>query len=97
VSGRTVARLLAQLRAFGYIATRQTIGAHGETTGLRVALLDPLLPYWEDDRLSSKQGGVTELADLQGSNTNQESERLAAMYPVLAYPRYRGPGGGERR
>ena len=27
VSERTVARLLAQLRAYGYIATRQTIGA----------------------------------------------------------------------
>src|SRR3954449_5098133 len=50
VSERTVARLLAQLRCCGYIATRQTIGAHGETTGLRVALLDPLLPYWETDQ-----------------------------------------------
>src|SRR4051812_25639449 len=47
VSERTVARLLAQLRALGYIATRQTMGTRGETTGLRVALLDPLLPFWE--------------------------------------------------
>ena len=46
VSERTVARLLAQLRAHGYIATRWTIGAYGETTGLRVELLDALLPYW---------------------------------------------------
>src|SRR3954465_590698 len=46
VSERTVARLLAQLRSLGYISTRQTMGAHGETTGLRVTLLDPLLPFW---------------------------------------------------
>jgi hypothetical protein len=89
VSGRTVARLLAQLRAFGYIATRQTIGEYGETTGLRVALLDPLLPYWEADQPSSEQG-VTELAGQQGSFNNQESKRLAGRCPVLAYPRYRG-------
>jgi hypothetical protein len=88
VSGRTVARLLAQLRAFGYIATRQTIGEYGETTGLRVALLDPLLPYWEADQPSSEQG-VTELAGQQGSFNNQESKRLAGRCPVPAYPRYR--------
>src|SRR5215208_6190299 len=83
VSERTVARLLAQLRALGYIVTRQTIGAYGETTGLRVALLDPLLPYWE---------GVTEPSPLQGSLNNQESKRLAGGCPVLvAYPRYRQP------
>src|SRR5215217_381396 len=89
VSGRTVARLLAQLRAFGYIATRQTVGTHGETTGLRVALLDPLLPYWEADQPSTEQG-VTELAGLQGFLNKEESRRLAGRFPVLAYPRYRG-------
>src|SRR5215217_3257733 len=90
VSGRTVARLLAQLRAFGYIGTRQTIGVRGETTGLRVALLDPLLPYWEADQPSTEQG-VTELAGLQGSFHNQDLKRLTARFPVLAYPRYRKP------
>jgi hypothetical protein len=89
VSGRTVARLLAQLRAFGYIATRQTIGVRGETTGLRVALLDPLLPYWEADQPPAERG-VTELAGLQGSLNKEESRRLAGRFPVLAYPRYRG-------
>src|SRR5215208_1695266 len=88
VSGRTVARLLAQLRACGYIATRQTIGVRGETTGLRVALLDPLLPYWEADQPSSEQG-VTELAGQQEVFNKEESRRLAGGYPVLAYPRYR--------
>src|SRR3954449_5453354 len=67
VSERTVARLLAQLRAFGYVATRQTIGVLGETTGLRVTLLDPLLPYWEGGQPPAEQEGVTELAGLQGS------------------------------
>src|SRR3954447_24668042 len=62
VSERTVARLLAQLRSLGYIATRQTIGAYGETTGLRVALLDPLLPYWEGEPPSTDRQGVTELS-----------------------------------
>ena len=57
VSERTVARLLAQLRGLGYIATRQTIGTYGETTGLRVALLDPLLPYWETDQPAAEQRG----------------------------------------
>src|SRR3954449_3149350 len=56
LSERTVARLLAQLRALGYVATRQTIGAYGETTGLRVELLDPLLPYWETDQPPAEQG-----------------------------------------
>ena len=65
MSERTVARLLAQLRASGYVATRHTIGARGETTGLRVELLDPLLPYWETDQSPAEQG-VTNLADLQG-------------------------------
>jgi hypothetical protein len=88
VSGRTVARLLAQLRACGYIATRQTIGAHGETTGLRVALLDPLLPYWEADQPPAGQG-VTELAGQQGVFNKEESKKLASRCPVLAYPRYR--------
>src|SRR3954469_21725419 len=84
VSERTVARLLAQLRALGYVATRQTIGALGETTGLRVALLDPLLPYWE---------GVTEPSRLQGSPSNQDLRELAGGFPLLAYPRYRKPRG----
>src|SRR5215213_4513049 len=86
VSGRTVARLLAQLRAFGYIATRQTVGTHGETTGLRVALPDPLMPYWEADQPPAEQG-VTELAAQQGFFNNQETRRLAGGHPVLAYPR----------
>src|SRR3954454_5102195 len=67
VSERTVARLLAQLRCCGYIATRQTIGAYGETTGLRIALLDPVLPFWEGDPPSADQQGVTELSGLQES------------------------------
>jgi len=87
VSERTVARLLAQLRELGYVTTRQTIGAYGETTGLRVALLDPLLPYWE---------GVTELSALQGLPSNQESKGLAGGYPVLAYPRYRRGVGRKK-
>src|SRR3954464_15617686 len=90
VSERTVARLLAQLRSLGYIATRQTIGVLGETTGLRVALLDPLLPFWEGDPPSAEQG-VTELSDLQESFDKEESKRLAAGCPVPAYPRYRRP------
>ena len=89
VSGRTVARLLAQLRAFGYIATRQTIGLRGETTGLRVELLDPLLPYWEAGQPSAEQG-VTGLAGQQGIVSNEESKGLAGRCTVLAYPRYRG-------
>src|SRR3954453_6905716 len=77
VSERTVARLLAQLRALGYVATRQTIGAYGETTGLRVARLAPLLPYWEGDQPPAEQEGVTELSGLQGSLHNQDLKRLA--------------------
>src|SRR3954454_11478350 len=77
VSERTVARLLAQLRSLGYIATRQTIGVLGETTGLRVALCGPLLPFWEGDPPSAEQG-VTELSDLQESFDKKESKRLAA-------------------
>src|SRR3954449_1670843 len=42
VSERTVARLLAQLRALGYVASRQTIGLRGETTGFRIQLPGPL-------------------------------------------------------
>src|SRR3954453_3873754 len=91
VSEGTVARLLAQLRALGYVATRQTIGVLGETTGLRVALLDPLLPYWEGDQPPAEQEGVTELSGLQGSFDKEECKRLAGRYPVLAYPRYRKP------
>src|SRR4051794_31627222 len=87
VSERTVARLLAQLRALGYIATRQTIGMRGETTGLRVELLGPLLPYWEADQ----QQGVTEPSRLQGYLNNQELKTLAARCPVRGYPRYRRP------
>src|SRR4051812_34305739 len=96
VTERTVARLLAQLRALGYIATRQTIGVLGETTGLRVALLDSLLPYWEADQPPAEQEGVTELAGLQESFDKEESKRLAGGSPVLAYPRYRGTAGKKR-
>src|SRR5215208_2727045 len=74
VSERTVARLLAQLRSLGYVATRQTIGVLGETTGLRVALLDPLLPYWEGDQPPAEQEGVTELAGLQEPFNKEESK-----------------------
>lgn len=56
VSTRTVARLLAELRAFGYIATTHRLGTLGQTIGLRIELLDPLLPYF--DR------AVTELSPL---------------------------------
>src|SRR3954469_11021062 len=73
VSERTVARLLAQLRALGYIASRQTIGVRGETTGLRIALLDPLLPFWETDQPLAEQEGVTELAGLQEPFNKEES------------------------
>jgi hypothetical protein len=97
VSERTVARLLAQLRALGYVATRQTIGVLGETTGLRVALLDPLLPYWEGDQPPTEQEGVTELSRLQEPFNKEESKRLAAGCPVLAYPRYRKPRQPMRR
>src|SRR4051794_8972161 len=72
VSERTVARLLAQLRSLGYIATRQTIGAYGETTGLRVQLLDPLLPFWEGGPPSANQEGVTEPSRLQRYFDNQD-------------------------
>ena len=47
VSTRTVARLLAELRAYGYIATTHRLGSLGQTIGLRVELLDPLLPFWD--------------------------------------------------
>src|SRR3954469_18565337 len=91
VSERTVARLLAQLRALGYVATRRTIGVLGETTARRVTLLDPLLPYWERDQPPVEQEGVTELSGLEDTFNKKESKRLAGGCPVLAYPRYRKP------
>ena len=69
VSERTTARLLAQLRAYGYIATRQTIGIRGETTGLRVELLDALLPYWETDQPAVVGEGVPNVSALQDLQT----------------------------
>ena len=89
VSERTVARLLAQLRAHGYIATQRTIGVFGETTGLRVEPLDALLPYWESEQPVVVGDGVTAVSGLQGFIYNQVLRGLAAVRPVLAYPRYR--------
>ena len=53
VSTRTVARLLAELRAYGYIATTHRLGTLGQTIGLRVELLDPLLPFWEREAVTA--------------------------------------------
>ena len=53
VSSRTVARQLAELRRYCYVATTHLIGDLGQTTGLRVGLLDPLLPFWE----AAEEGG----------------------------------------
>jgi len=47
VSVRTVARLLSELREHGYVVTSHRLGSLGQTTGLKVELLDPLLPYWQ--------------------------------------------------
>ena len=55
VSERTVARLLAMLRVNGYVSTVRTVGERNETTGLRIRLLDALLPYWDAER----EQGVT--------------------------------------
>ena len=95
VSERTMARLLAQLRAYDYIATVQTIGNFGETTGLRVALLDPLLPYWETEPPVVVGEGVPKASGQQKFKLKEESEELAARHPVLAYPRYRRARGGR--
>jgi hypothetical protein len=35
----------------------QIIGGFGETTGLRIQLLDALLPYWEVDQPPPTEGG----------------------------------------
>ena len=67
VSTRTVARLLAELRAYGYIATTHRLGTLGQTIGLRVELLDPLLPYF--DR------AVTELSPLVIPKIHKVSEK----------------------
>ena len=92
VSERTTARLLAQLRAYGYIATRQTVGNFGETTGLRVELLDALLPYWETEQPAVVGVGVTDVSGLQVSKNRKTITRgLPARYPVIAWPRYRRP------
>ena len=69
VSTRTVARLLAELRAYGYIATTHRLGTLGQTIGLRVELLDPLLPYF--DR------AVTELSPLVIPKIHKVSEKPA--------------------
>jgi hypothetical protein len=89
-SGSTTQERCNGTRSLGYVATRQTIGAYGETTGLRVQLLDLLLPYWEADQPPAEQG-VTQLAGLQGLLNNQDLKRLAGGCAVLAYPRYRKP------
>lgn len=91
VSERTTARMLAQLRAYGYIATRWTIGAYGETTGLRVELLDALLPFWETDQPVVVEEGVTKASGLEDSKNQKIPKMPPAGYPVLAYPRYRRP------
>ena len=70
VSTRTVARLLAELRAYGYIATTHRLGTLGQTIGLRVELLDPLLPFWERE-------GVTVVSPLVIPKIHKVSERLA--------------------
>ena len=69
VSTRTVARLLAELRAYGYIATTHRLGTLGQTIGLQVELLDPLLPYF--DR------AVTELSPLVIPEIHKVSEKPA--------------------
>ena len=72
VSTRTVARLLAELRAYGYIATTHRLGSLGQTIGLRVELLDPLLPYF--DR------AVTELSPLVIPKIHKVSEKPALTH-----------------
>ena len=72
VSTRTVARLLAELRAYGYIATTHRLGTLGQTIGLRVELLDPLLPYF--DR------AVTELSPLVIPKIHKVSEQPALTH-----------------
>ncbi len=72
VSTRTVARLLAELRAYGYIATTHRLGTLGQTIGLRVELLDPLLPYF--DR------AVTELSPLVIPKIHKVSEKPALTH-----------------
>src|SRR6478609_3259981 len=71
VSTRTVARLLAELRAYGYIATTHRLGTLGQTIGLRVELLDPLLPYFER--------AVTELSPLVIPKIHKVSEKPALI------------------
>lgn len=44
---RTLARYLAELRAHAYVATVRVVGESGQTIGLQVECLDPLLPSWE--------------------------------------------------
>ena len=69
VSTRTVARLLAELRAYGYIATTHRLGTLGQTIGLRVELLDPLLPCFDQ--------AVTELSPLVIPKIYKVSEKPA--------------------
>src|SRR3954466_5558769 len=87
VSSRTVARQLAELRRYCYVATTHLIGDLGQTTGLRVGLLDLLLPYWE-----AAEEGVTDTPALESKILREEAGKVVpARPPVLGYPRYRKP------
>ena len=61
VSVRTISRAIRDLRAFGYVATCHLLGERGETMGLRIEILEPLLPFWE---------GVTDTPPLESQNLN---------------------------
>ena len=85
VSSRTVARQLAELRRYRYVATAHLIGDLGQTMGLRVGLLDPLLPYWE-----AAEEGVTDAPALESKIPREEAGKAVPAHPpVLGYPRYR--------
>src|SRR4051812_34674548 len=87
VSSRTVARQLAELRRYRYIATTHLIGELGQTMGLRVGLLDPLLPFWE-----AAGEGVTDAPALESKILREEATKaIPAHPPVLGCPRYRCP------
>lgn len=89
VSGRTVGRALQQLRTFGYVATCHTLGDRGETTGLRVFLLGPLLPYWEQIEPSPASQGRTVESPLECFKMNQRDTYLPARRVVYSYPQFR--------
>jgi hypothetical protein len=87
VSSRTVARQLAELRRYCYVVTTHLIGDLGQTTGLRVGLLDPLLPFWE-----AAGEGVTGAPALESKILREEAGKpVPARPPVLGHPRYRKP------